>query len=78
LFQKPTDFFVEAHVGCGLEQLGGDAQSLLSRFDTSRFTLLVRQSEHDAFRPLRSPEPASSHRFFLIALDGATGAGKDA
>ncbi len=78
LFQKSTDFFVEAHVGCGLEQLGGDAQSLLSSFDSSRFTLLVRQTEHDAFRPLRSPEPAASHRFFLIALDGMTGAGKDA
>lgn len=72
LANAKTDFFVEVHVGFGLESLGGSAQSLLAQFDRDRYRLLVSAagSERDRyeFRALDGRSQPPAERFFLVAL----------
>jgi FkbM family methyltransferase len=67
-----TDFFVEVHVGLGLESLGGSARSLLAQFDRAHFRLLASpargEREQYDFRELDERSAAPAGRFFLIAL----------
>lgn len=63
-----TDFFVEVHVGCGLEQLGGSVETLLSFFPESQFTLQGKAPDDERFRPLTPHDPLFASRFFLLAL----------
>jgi FkbM family methyltransferase len=74
-----TDFFVEVHVGHGLEDLGGSAQSVLDHFDDTRFRLLISPArgelERYEFGALDEHTELLADRFFLIALAGA-GAGR--
>ena len=68
-----ADFFVEVHVGCGLEHLGGSAAQVLEYFPEERFTRLGRAENETAFRPLAEDDPLFQDRFFLLAQarDGA-------
>ena len=62
------DFFIEVHVGCGLEKLGGSVDRLVSFFPRGRYSLLVREDEDDAvFRPYTDADPVIRRRFFLLA-----------
>lgn len=61
------DLFVEVHVGCGLEKLGGSVAQVLAFFPESRFALLARAEDDKAFRPLTADDPLLSDRFFLLA-----------
>jgi FkbM family methyltransferase len=70
-FQGETDFFVEVHVGCGLEHLGGTSEALLSYFDPNRFELLGRVEGGAELRPLRPGDSTAATRFMLLALDRA-------
>jgi FkbM family methyltransferase len=67
-----TDFFVEVHVGYGLESLGGSASSVLERFDPNRFRRLVSpargEREEYSFRELDERPDLLDERFFLVAL----------
>lgn len=63
-----ADFFVEVHVGCGLEKLGGSVTTLLSFFPEDRFQLSARAEADEEFRPLRPDDPLTRDRFFLLAL----------
>ena len=63
-----ADFFVEVHVGCGLEKLSGSLPALLSHFPTTHFDLLVRSEADTHFRPLLADDPLTLDRFFLVAL----------
>jgi FkbM family methyltransferase len=67
-----TDFFVEVHVGYGLEDFGGSARSVLEHFDPGRFQLLVSpaRSELEDYRfgALEDHLDLLANRFFLIAL----------
>jgi FkbM family methyltransferase len=67
-----TDFFVEVHVGYGLEGLGGSARSVIDRFDPDRYRLLFTPARGELdryeFRELDARAVAPSERFFLIAL----------
>jgi FkbM family methyltransferase len=63
-----ADFFVEVHVGCGLERLGGSVEQLRSYFPAGRFTLLGRREADSEFRPLAEDETLTRDRFFLLAL----------
>ncbi|MDW8244845.1 MAG: FkbM family methyltransferase [Thermogemmata sp.] len=67
LLGSDTDFFVEVHVGCGLEKLGGSVADVLSYFPKDRFDLLVRAEADSEFRPLEPHDPLINQRFFLIA-----------
>ncbi len=70
-----ADFFVEVHVGHGLEKLGGSVDRVLSYFPPERFTRLVRAESDAAFRPLINLDPLTTDRFFLLALAIATSNG---
>jgi FkbM family methyltransferase len=63
-----ADFFVEVHVGCGLEKLGGSVERVLSHFRQRGFTLLARAEAQGAFRPLVEDDAVTTGRFFLLAL----------
>ncbi len=67
-----TDFFVEVHVGHGLEALGGSAHSVVDRFDPARFRRLVSPAfselEDHEFRELQEHPELLGDRFFLICL----------
>ncbi|MCE9529874.1 MAG: FkbM family methyltransferase [Planctomycetes bacterium] len=62
-----ADFFVEVHVNCGLEKLGGTVDQVLSYFPEERFTIVGRKEEDTEFRPLLKTDPLTNDRFFLIA-----------
>lgn len=68
VLESGADFFVEMHVGCGLEKLGGSLARVLSYFPEDRFTLLVRAEPEAAFRPLDRGDQLLENRFFLLAL----------
>lgn len=61
------DFFVEVHVGHGLEKLGGSVARVLSFFPPERFRLSARAEKDEAFRPLTEDDPLTRDRFFLLA-----------
>lgn len=67
-----TDFFVEVHVGYGLESLGGSAQAVIDHFDPDRFRRLASPggSERDEYRFCEVNERPHllADRFFLISL----------
>jgi FkbM family methyltransferase len=62
-----ADFFVEVHVGCGLEKMGGSAAAILEQFPEERFERLVRAEADPEFRPLIQNDPLTQNRFFLVA-----------
>jgi FkbM family methyltransferase len=64
---RDADFFVEVHVGCGLEKLGGTVDEVLRHFPEDRFTRLVRAEADSTFRPLSAGDPLLQDRFFLLA-----------
>lgn len=63
-----ADFFVEVHVGCGLEKLGGSVQRILSFFPDDRFERSARGEADPGFRPLHDDDTLTGDRFFLLAL----------
>jgi hypothetical protein len=62
-----VDFFVEVHVGCGLEKLGGSVDRVLGFFPNDRFVVRGRQESDTAFRPLAPNDLMFRKRFFLLA-----------
>jgi len=63
-----ADFFVEVHVGCGLEALGGSIPKVFECFPAERFELFGRAEEDTDFRPISPSDPLTAKRFFLLAL----------
>jgi FkbM family methyltransferase len=72
-----TDFFVEVHVGRGLESLGGSARAVLEQFDPDRFRRLVSpaggESDDYSFGDLDDRTELLGKRFFLIAFAPRSG-----
>jgi FkbM family methyltransferase len=70
-----TDFFVEVHVGYGLESLGGSAWSVIDQFDPGHFRRFVSPAggelDHYEFHDLADRPEVLSDRFFLICLAGS-------
>jgi FkbM family methyltransferase len=62
-----ADFFIEVHVGCGLEKLGGSVAKILSFFPEDQFDIMGRAEGEDTFRVLEKDDPLTRDRFFLIA-----------
>ena len=68
--QRP-DFLVEVHVGCGLEDLDGSVEEVLSFFpeeDYRLFCALDSPDHHYRFEPLDQDSGVMQQRFFLLAL----------
>jgi FkbM family methyltransferase len=63
-----ADWFVEVHVGHGLEKLNGSVEQVLAYFPTNRFSLLARAENDLEFRPFTLNDPLLRDRFFLLAL----------
>jgi FkbM family methyltransferase len=68
VLESGTSFFVEVHVGHGLEKLGGSVEKLLSYFPGDKYELLVRSNEEKTFHPLLEDDAVLKDRFFLLAL----------
>lgn len=62
-----ADFFVECHVGCGLETLGGNVAKIFEHFPKDRYRLSIRRELDTEFRPLTAGDPILADRFFLLA-----------
>jgi FkbM family methyltransferase len=62
-----ADFFIEVHVNCGLEKLGGSVDKVLSYFPEKHYYLHARAEKDIEFRPLAKTDPITMNRFFLIA-----------
>lgn len=63
-----ADWFVEIHVGCGLENEGGTWEQILAFFPQERYTRLISSELHPSFVPFCDESPLLSERFFLLAL----------
>jgi FkbM family methyltransferase len=66
--QTPTDWFVEMHVGCGLEKFGESVQSIIGYFPRDRFDLLMAADTDSQPRPFKPDEQLTRGRFYLFAI----------
>jgi FkbM family methyltransferase len=68
ILAKP-DWFVEVHLGFGLEAAGGSVEKLLAHFPESAFTRFVHADDDVECIPLESaPAGKLKKRFFLTAI----------
>ena len=66
----PCDWFVEVHVGCGLEDYGSSADSILQAFDPKRYEISVWNLNTDQRpQPLGLDKEVLKKRFALVAID---------
>lgn len=76
LAEANSDFFVEVHVGHGLETLGGSARSVIDHFDPERFDRFTSPAlgelQEYAFTELAPEAGAPADRFFLVARGRGT------
>lgn len=68
LLDGQTDWFVEVHVGCGLEEEGASWRDVLAYFPLSRFKLMMGSDQSPNFVPFDEKSPLVTHRFYLLAL----------
>ena len=69
-----ADFFVEMHIGCGLETLGGSAALVVAHFPADRYTLLIRAENDETFQPFVHDHVLLRDRCFLLALSATASA----
>lgn len=68
-FAARPDWFVEAHVGCGLESAGGSAEKLLEYFPAAEFDRFVHSEGDAEATPLAAASAGKLRdRFFLTAV----------
>lgn len=73
-FAAGPDWFVEVHVGCGLEAAGGSVAEVLGHFPEGAFDRFVHSEGDRAVTPLAAAPPEKlAARFFLTALCRAAG-----
>lgn len=63
-----ADWFVEVHVGCGLEANGGSWQMVLSQFPEDAYERLIASESQPDFQPFDASSEVLNERFFLVAL----------
>jgi FkbM family methyltransferase len=66
--QSEADWFVEVHVGAGLEDQGGSWQEVLSFFPSDRYQRLIASDHQTEFVPFDANSGILAERFFLLAL----------
>lgn len=62
------DFFIEVHVGKGLEAFGGTADRVVSEFPPSDYEVLASPGPGHPFAPVQPGAAVTRSRFFLLAL----------
>ena len=69
------DCFVEAHVGIGLENLGGSVGRLESFFPKEHYTLYMKPDQADRdWEPFSTDSAVTHERFFIVAIARTAGA----
>lgn len=63
-----ADWFVEVHVGCGLEANGGSWQQVLAVFPEESYVRLIASENQQDFLPFDAKSKLLGERFFLLAL----------
>ena len=67
--QKPTDWCIEVHTGCGLEEFGGSLAKVTEFFPSDRFELfMAKDYGMGSVAPLDLGDPLTKSRFHLIAI----------
>jgi FkbM family methyltransferase len=62
------DCFIEVHVSCGLEKLGGSLVELISNFPPHSYRLLMGSDTNPSFVPFDTASSMVLDRFYLVAL----------
>ena len=71
VLQGRPDWFVEVHVGCGLERLGSSAAEVISFFSPTEYELLIADPARggdETFVEYRGNQALTKNRFYLICL----------
>jgi FkbM family methyltransferase len=71
VLQGRHDWFVEVHVGCGLERLGSSAAEVISFFSPAKYELFIADPAlggDEAFVEYRGNQALTRNRFHLICL----------
>lgn len=63
-----ADWFIEMHVGCGLEKFGGSVETIVSFFPEDRFELFMAADTDQTPRPFSMNEQVTRSRFYLFAI----------
>jgi FkbM family methyltransferase len=67
--ERATDWFVEVHVGHGLEGAGGSVAEILAHFPETKYERFIHNDGSREATPLEKAEPSMTRtRFFLTAL----------
>lgn len=68
--QRPVDWYVEVHSGCGLQGFGGSVDEVLSYFPSDRFDRFLSNEEDRQPRPFNDEqfERIQGERFYLTAI----------
>ncbi len=68
ILSTSADWFIEIHVGCGLENERGNWQGVMSFFPEDRYRLLIASDDHIQFIPFDKDSNLLKHRYYLLAL----------
>lgn len=68
VLSQKIDWFVEVHVGCGLEDQGGSWQEVLSFFPEEIYERLIASESQKRFTNFDITSPLLEDRFFLLAF----------
>jgi FkbM family methyltransferase len=71
VLQGRPDWFVEVHVGCGLERLGSSAAEVISFFSPADYELHIAGPErggYGTFVEYRGDQSLTQNRFYLVCL----------
>lgn len=63
-----ADWFIEVHVGVGLEKFGGSVDDVVSFFPTSKFDLFMASDRQPEPQPFSHGSELTASRFFLTAI----------
>jgi FkbM family methyltransferase len=64
-----ADWFIEVHIGYGLEAAGGSVEQILACFPENRYERFIHRDGNSEATPFESADPSmTSMRFFLTAL----------
>jgi FkbM family methyltransferase len=62
------DLFIEVHVGCGLERLGGSLAALTALLPPKAYRLLMANDVQREYRPFDPRDQMVQDRFFIVAI----------
>jgi FkbM family methyltransferase len=68
VLEANADWFIEVHVGEGLEAYGGSAEEVFSFFPAQRFERMIRSEMDPDFVPLEPRGTRLKSRFFFLAF----------